>query len=187
MLADFPTEILFALMCTIPVICLVGGLMAKSLAIVKYRKKHTRTLLLILTMNILSILVTAASFVFNMGWFRFFLIILSIPFIHSFIYTVTNIVMIKAIDKSFILKVICVCSFITYVLAYAFFSDGGDYGGMYCFFGLIRNETLVSLGSGISSCMATLHIVLYITQIVLGIVFALEGRKQIKLTEGTCE
>lgn len=171
MLANVPRELLSAIMFIVPVIAVFGGITAKGIAVIKYGKTYPKTLMLVLCINMLSIFFTAASWILNMGWIRLILTVLAFPFIHSLIYTCTNLLLIKSINKYPLVKWLNIGAFLTYVLSYAFFPDAGDLDG-YVFFGLIRdsNEALYDVAFQICFAAAMIHIVLYITQIVSAVV-----------------
>ena len=55
---------------------------------------------------------------------------------------------------------------ITFLLCYIFLPDGGDYGEMYFFFGLIKSNVLSRIAEYIAEVAFIVHFVLFILQIV---------------------
>ncbi len=117
-------------------------------------------------MSLLYIAIVLASWFLNMGWLRFFMTILFIPFIHAAVFFMTNFFVDKYSDQSTKIKKLNLFFVITYLIAYLSMPDGGDVGGMYFFFGLIHSDTLSGLANFISSIAVIGHIVLFIMQIV---------------------
>lgn len=125
-----------------------------------YGKKRT------ILMSIFYILIVIASWFLNMGWIRFFMTFLLIPFIHAVIFFLTNFFGSKYFDKSTKIKKLNLWFVISYLVAYFLMPDGGDVGGMYFFFGLIHSNTLSGVANFISSVAGIAHIVLFVLQIV---------------------
>lgn len=125
-----------------------------------YGKKRT------ILISICYILVVLASWFLNMGWIRFFMTFLLIPFIHAVVFFLTNFFVTKYFDKSTKIKKLNIWFIISYLIAYLLMPDGGDIGGMYFFFGLIHNDTLSGIANSISSIAVIVHIVMFIMQIV---------------------
>ena len=125
-----------------------------------YGKKRT------MLMSIFYILIVIASWFLNMGWIRFFMTFLLIPFIHAVVFILTNFFATKYFDKSTKIRKLNLWFTISYLIAYLLMPDGGDIGGLYFFFGLIHNDTLSYVANFISSIAVMGHIVMFIMQIV---------------------
>ena len=125
-----------------------------------YGKKRT------ILMSIFYILIVIASWFLNMGWIRFFMTILLIPFIHAVVFFLTNFFATKYFDKSTKIRKLNLWFTISYLIAYLLMPDGGDIGGMYFFFGLIHNDTLSGIANSISSIAVIGHIVMFVMQII---------------------
>ncbi len=115
---------------------------------------------------IMCILIVAASWILNMGWYRVILTWLAVPFVHPVIFAVINGKTLPNLIYSAKLKAYTLITYITYVLMYAFFPDGGDVGSSYVFFGLISNDTVVyTLGLLSTVCLVT-YIIFTILQVI---------------------
>ncbi len=114
---------------------------------------------------ILCILIVAASWILNMGWYRVILTWLAVPFVHPVIFAVINAKALPNLMYSAKLRAYTSITYITYVLMYAFFPDGGDIGSAYVFFGLINNSTAVHILSVLSTVSLIAYIVFTILQI----------------------
>lgn len=117
--------------------------------------------------SVVAVIIAAVSYVLNMGWIRFFMIFLMIPFIHAAILIVTNVFMAKYIDKSKKMRWLNLLFILTYLVFYIFLPDGGDYGETYFFFGLIESDSLYEIALNISLIALLGHIVTLVLQIVL--------------------
>ena len=110
--------------------------------------------------------IVAVSWIFNMGWIRFFLTIVSAPLIHGIVFFLVNMFVAGYMDKSRGVVNLNSLFMITYILSYLLFPDGSDTGEMYFFFGLIHNDTLSGIASILSSWIFTAHIILIVLQLV---------------------
>ena len=117
-------------------------------------------------LSIVYIFIAAVSWVFNMGWIRFVLTILFVPVIHAIAFLTSNLYSAKYFEKSRNIKTLNLFFVITYLMVYLLLPDGGDFGGLYFFFGLIRNDILTDIASYVSSLAFTAHLVLFILQIL---------------------
>ena len=147
----------------IAVLVIVGGTI---LAIIKaYRKgEHSKRKCIFLTL--LCIAIAATSWIFNMGWIRFIMTFMLIPFIHAIIFFLINFFTASYIHKSKKLRHINIFFCFTYLLFYILLPDGGDVGEMYVFFGLIHSNLFSSICNTISSLAVFVHIVLFILQTI---------------------
>ena len=141
------------------IVCLIRLL----LKIIKL--KHPRIITYYVIM-ILCILIVAASWILNMGWYRVILTWLTVPFVHPVIFAIINAKALPNLIHSAKLRVYTLITYITYVLMYAFFPDGGDVGSAYVFFGLINNSTAVHILSILSTVSLVAYIVFTILQII---------------------
>lgn len=116
--------------------------------------------------SLFCMLLAAASWVLNMGWIRFSMTILFIPFLHAIVFSVTNLFAASYVDESRRMRLLNILFCITYLLSYLFFPDRGDIGGLYFFFSLIRNNTLASIAMRITYIAFFAHVALLILQII---------------------
>ncbi len=110
--------------------------------------------------------IVALSWVFNMGWFRFFLTIVSAPLIHGIVFFLVNMFVAGYMDKSRGVEKLNSLFMITYILFYLLFPDGSDTGEMYFFFGLIHSDALSSIANTLSAWIFTAHIILIVLQLI---------------------
>lgn len=119
-----------------------------------------------LVITILSVVVMALSWLFNMGWYRVILIWIPLPLIHTIFFLVINI---RASGKVLAfpkLKKYIILSCITFLLGYLIFPDGGDVGGMYLFFSLIRNDTVANIMMYVAPIIFIANIVILVLEYV---------------------
>ena len=140
------------------IVCLIRLL----LKIIKLKQPRIITYYVIM---ILCILIVAASWILNMGWYRVILTWLGVPFVHPVIFAIINAKALPNLIHSAKLRVYTLITYITYVLMYAFFPDGGDVGSAYVFFGLINNSIAVHILSVLSAVSLVAYIVCTILQI----------------------
>ena len=112
---------------------------------------------------IISVVIMFFSWIFNMGWYRFILIWIPIPFIHTIAFLFINIKTANKVSSFQSLKKYIIFSCTTYLLSYLLFPDGGDVGGMYLFFGLIRNDMIAN----IMMCIAPIIFIVNIAILIL--------------------
>ena len=166
MLANVDKRLLLTFMIIGFVIALgiIIGVFIWSTIKIKKGKSDKFKKIIILTFG--SIIIAAASWVFNFGWIRFFMTFLLVPVIHTIIFFLTNILLAMYTDRSSKMLKLNLWFVITYLSTYLFLPDGGDYGGMYFFFGLIHNNNLAYAASFIAEISAVVHVVLFVLQIV---------------------
>ncbi len=119
------------------------GIIIRS--IIQAAKSKNFTKLIFNLLSVLCIALGAWSWLFNFGWFRFFLTFLGIPVIHAAAFFFINNFAATYTNKSRILKIAVIISHITYLLGYFSLPDGGDIGPMYAFFTLIRDDALTGI------------------------------------------
>ena len=114
--------------------------------------------------SILCVLIAAASWVFNLGWFRTFITMSGIPVVHAILFFFMNSRAAAYFEKSSRMKLYTRLSGLFYLGAYLLFPDGGDYGPMYMFFGLIRSDTICTAAFFLSFACLTAHVVMLVMQ-----------------------
>ncbi len=117
-------------------------------------------------MMILCLVIMGASWVLNMGWLRVILTWLAFPIIHAVAVIIINGKAVTKLAYSVTLRIYTVISLLTSVLSYVFLPDFGDVGGMYVFFGLIENETIVDTAFEISLICFAAYIVVTVLQLI---------------------
>ena len=138
---------------------IVGGIVWGIVTAKKYKAFN-------LPVSMLAILLAAGSWVFNIGWGRFVMTLMLLPFIHAGAFFITNVLLAPYIIKDRTLKRINIFFMITYLIPYIFLPDARDVGGTYFFFGLIRNDTLEEFAWTLSGISFAAHIVLFVLQMV---------------------
>lgn len=151
---------LFAIVVTIVISGAIWG-------ILKDRKSGAWNRTKMLLFSMLALLIAAAAWIYNMGWIHLIMTFLGIPFIHAIIFVLNNLFVSSYTDESRTLKLQNRMFIITYLLLYLFLVDGGDVGGLYCFFGLLHNEWLIGIAQGIFHFALLAHIAEFVIQIVL--------------------
>lgn len=154
---------LFPAIIVIAILAILGGII---IAIIKSFKKGDHSKQKSILVTLLCITIAAISWIFNMGWVRFIMTFLFIPFIHAIIFFLVNLFSSKYIQKSKTSRNIYIMLCITYLLFYLLLPDGGDVGELYVFFGLIHNSIVSYICNLISSVAILGHIVLLILQII---------------------
>ena len=110
----------------------------------KIKKAEPRAIIFYF-LRFVPVAVMVLSWIFNMGWLRIILTFFPLPIAHLVFFGVASEGAMMHLSKSPRLKIYIPLSYLTFALAYAFFADGGDIGGLYNFFGLIRNEIAATL------------------------------------------
>lgn len=165
MLSDLNRSLLlYILIAVIGIVALVI-VVSTVITLIKSYKKGDLIKRKVIAVTLTCIAVAAASWIFNMGWIRFIMTLLLIPFIHAIIFFLVNIFSSKYLLKSKKTKHIYIIFCITYLLFYLLLPDGGDVGEMYVFFGLIHSNTISNICNSISSFAILAHIILLILQI----------------------
>jgi hypothetical protein len=96
-------------------------------------------------LTVLCIVVVAVSWIFNIGWYRVILTWSLLPVVHAILFAVLGFIAARRVSYSKKLKALMIFCASTYLSAYLLLPDGGDYGGMYFFFGLVRNNALATV------------------------------------------
>ncbi len=165
MLANVSRDLLLYLLIAIIIIAVLVIVGGTIIAIVKSYKQDNSKLNAILA-SLLCIVIAGSSWVLNMGWIRFIMTFMLIPFIHAIIFFLINLFTAGYIHKSKKLRNINIFSCLTYLLFYILLPDGGDVGETYVFFGLVHSNLFSNICNAISGCALLGHIVLLILQIV---------------------
>ena len=116
------------------------------------------------------IIIATASFIFNIGWYRFAMMMVLLPIIQPILFLAINLIIAKHCDKIKFAKLVNYIFIITYLVFWVFLPDGGDAGSMYLFFGLVHNDELAIVGEKVSFLAGIIHIVclaIHIVQIVI--------------------
>lgn len=116
-------------------------------------------------MMIVCVVIMAASWVLNIGWYRVILTWLAVPIVHAVVFFILNAVALPNLMHSKKLKVYTLLTYVFFVFTYAFFPDGGDVGPAYVFFGLIKNDTAAHVLGVLSVVSLLAYIVFTILQL----------------------
>ena len=178
MLAIIPGSLLLLLLIfafLLAIAAVVGGM---AWALAAARKRNVPQVKWAVLASVLSVVIAAASWLFNFGWIRFFLTFLCVPFVHAAVFFLTNILVTMYAERSKKISAIQICLGITYLLSYLLLPDAGDYGESYFFFGLVRSDAWASVAGNIGFIAFLAHTVL----LILLIVFAVRSRRKAKNT-----
>lgn len=117
--------------------------------------------------SIVSLVIGGLSWIFNMGWFRFFMTLLLVPVIHSVIFFYMNLSAAKYFDQSQKMKRLNLFFIVTFLISHILTPDFpiGNDGGMFSLFGLINNAMFNGLAIVISVTAFLGHIVMLVMQI----------------------
>lgn len=127
--------------------------------------------------TVLSSFAAAGGWILNFGWLRFFLTIVPVSLFYLAFFIAVNMFATLYIDKSLLLKILSPISCVSYILFCCFLPDGGDYGGMYSFFTLIKNEKAIEILYGLSVMFIMVNLSALIIQLVHSIRLAVKSRK----------
>jgi putative hydrolase of the HAD superfamily len=116
--------------------------------------------------TIVCAIIAAISFIMNIGWIRVFLLWSGVPWIHISAFLFVGILTSYKIRYSKAIKITSILSCLTCLFANFLLPDGGDEGS-YMFFGIIRNDFLVTIGGVISTTLFCANIALLIVNIIL--------------------
>ena len=166
MLKNVSREWLVFLLILILIIAIVFIAVRTTCFFIKLGKINTSNKKKTILISIFSIILAAVSWITNMGWIRFIMTLMMIPFIHAIIFFITDLYIASYIDKYWNIKLLNLLFYITYLLLYIFLPDGGDVGELYFFFGLIHSNVLSYIAQAISGIAFLVHIVLLILQII---------------------
>ncbi len=114
--------------------------------------------------SIVSILIVASTWIFNMGWLRL-LFMPVIAILHSVIFFCVNLYSADYFSKSRRIKVLNGIFVVTYLIAYVFMPDSDDICS-YVFWGFVNNENILNIAESISVVAFVGNIVTLVMQIV---------------------
>ena len=166
MLANVPGGILLSLLIVMPILSFAVIVCGSVWGFMKAAKNNEPDRKKAIIVSLFSVVIAALSFVMNMGWIRFIMIFLMIPFIHATIFFLTNLFISCYTERFAKIRLFNLLFCITYLAAYIFLPDGGDYGELYFFFGLIHSDALSYIAEAVSGIAFLGHIVLFILQII---------------------
>ena len=115
--------------------------------------------------TILSVVIMFASWILNFGWFRVFLTWIPIPLAHTVAFVWINLKVASKVSEHKPFKKLIALSCLTFLLTYLAFPDGGDIGGAYVFFGLIRNDVVVYIATYVTLFALIFNIVIFVLEI----------------------
>ena len=145
---------------------LILGISGIVLWILKFKRTmHSESVIYGISM-VLCIIIMIVSWCMNMGWYRFILIFFAVPVIHAVGFAIVNGIVLSKLPYSGKLKVYTILSYVTYLLTYICFPDGGDIPTKYVFFGLIKNDIVAEVFGVISLISLVAHIVFVVLQII---------------------
>ncbi|MBQ4137017.1 MAG: hypothetical protein IJD67_02800 [Clostridia bacterium] len=160
----FAFSALFGLIRLVAIVAIIIILIVKMIR--SLRKNSSVRKKKAITISVICIIIAAASFVFNMGWFRCIMLWMLIPVIHPILLFATNLYAAQYTDESSTLKLTNRLFIITYIAFWALFPDFGDIGPTYFLFGLVRNRALSYIAFALSGIAGSAHIILFIVQLV---------------------
>ena len=163
-LLPYLPQFIFGMIRLILVIGLIVFGIIKGIQFLRKNKFFGKTKTIIL--SIILILLVSISWVFNMGWLRIIMTILFIPIIHSVVFFFMNLCSARYFNESKRVKLLNVYFILTFLIAYFLMPDGGDYGEMYFFFGLVHSDILSAIACFVSTMAFVGHIVLFVMQII---------------------
>lgn len=165
-ISNFLIKGIGVLILTVTVGGLIFGVISLIRLLLKIKKLNHPEIIKYYFFMILCLLVMVASWILNIGWFRLILTWLAFPIIHFVLFAILNG---KAMLKLFLsqkLKIYTLLSYATYIISYLFLPDGGDYGPMYVFFGLLHNDIAAYIASVICEISFIAHIIISIFQLI---------------------
>ena len=117
------------------------------------------------------IVVALASWGFNLGWLRFVMTLLSVPFIYCSIFFIVNIVAGKYKKDCAILKWCNILYVLTFIAANVLYPDVAGtvkgVGDTYFLFGYIRNLESLETVQKYANILIVVHAMLFVVQLVL--------------------
>ena len=136
--------------------------------VIRLLKKYSNAKKKALVISFVCFFTVAVSWVLNMGWYRFGLIVayFFIPIIGTGMFFVTNVAAAGCFEHSRRIRVLNLLFIITYLAGNLLFPDGGDIGEMYFFFGSIYSDDLANMAFVASGIAFLVHIILFIWQII---------------------
>lgn len=151
---------------SVVVIAIAVGVFCLVRAFLKLKKLHHRQSIVYFFLMIATVIIMMASWFLNFGWLRLFLTWIPLPIIHILAFLIINSIILQKLSLSVKLKIYTAMSYVTFLLSYFLFPDGGDVGGMYFFFTLIRNDMLVDIAFALCGVSLVTHIIFTVLQII---------------------
>ena len=145
----------------------VIGIVFAVRSILKERRRdefNTKTARIWRFIIILCVPLAILSWLFNMGWLRVILTVSALPLIHTLFFLLVNIKATGCVVTSKTMPKYILLSCASYLLSNFLFPDAGDYGPMYLFFGLIRNDAVASVAMCIAPLMLVFNILILICE-----------------------
>ncbi len=165
MAANINRELLFALLIAVPCVFIAIAVVFLVSFSIRAKKKGKKEQLKMCLGSILLIGIAAASWLMNMGWIRVAMTLFLVPFVHSFLFFITNVWVANYRAESKKLKAINRWFCVSYLLGYLLLPDGGDVGGLYVFFGLVQNDTVAYLCEVLWAIAGIVQLVTFVWQI----------------------
>lgn len=165
-LSNALSTVIWILFLMVIVAGLVYGIFRLIRLLLKIKKLNHPEIIKYYLLMIICFFIMAASWIFNIGWYRLILTLLAFPIVHYVLFAIVDG---KALLKLFLskkLKIYTLISYTTYIISYLSFPDGGDYGPMYVFFGLINNNDIAKTASVLCVISFIAHIIVSIFQLI---------------------
>jgi len=124
--------------------------------------------------SVIAILISAAGFFLNFGWYRFGMLYMLVPVWYTLLLIVSSVASVPIIRTSGKIKLCYAVSHICYIASGLLMPDGGDEGPGYFFFGLVNDYP-----SGLELVAVGLFIISMVTMIIQ-IIAARRHEKAIK-------
>lgn len=145
---------------------LIWGIICLIRLLFKLKKLNRPEIFKYYFLMIMCILIMAASWLLNMGWYRIILTWLAFPIIHLVLFIIINGKILLKLFCSKALKVYTLLSYVSYLLFYLMLPDGGDIGTMYILFSLFHNNTVAYIAGVLSVTSFFAHIVFTVFQFI---------------------
>ena len=147
--------------------CCIIFLWSIILCVLKIKNTRLENKKATLLISLCCVLVAAVSWVLNIGWLRFAMTLLLVPFIHAALFVTVNVVAANYGEVSPKLKIANILFIVTYLVAYILYPDVANSEGVYYFFfGIIKNPAANTFVQKIADCAVILHVVLFVVQLV---------------------
>ena len=166
MLSNIPSEVHLGALIAALVLAALSVVFGVTWIAIRAKKSGARYLKRMLILLLSAVIIAAASWILNMGWYRFILTLLLVPFTHGIAFLFTNVLLVRHFDESRKLRILNLLFILSYVLVYVLSPDGGDIGEMYFFFGLIESDFWSNVASYVAGAAFCTHILSFILQIV---------------------
>lgn len=125
----------------------------------KIFRKKAKTIII----SIISILIVASTWMFNIGWLRLLFMPVA-AILHSILFFYINLHSADYFDKSKKIKVLNVLFIVTYIISYVFMPDSDDISS-YAFWGMVHDESILNTAQIVSAVAFIGNIVTFVLQI----------------------